>query len=521
MKVLLPESAIHFRHACTLVLVLLLLAGTSAAFADVFGRLQFSVKNADDETPLAGAKITLHDTAGVHADMSLLTDKDGAALSPPLEIRLWNVSVTAELFEIDVRQVQVSADISTPVEVLLEPLKETVVKITGTKDLVSPSQTSDSHQRDHIFIMKFPYNVANPQNLANLETTNPGTVQDSNNQVHARGEHASTMIYVGGVPIPGANQGRIGQVLTPSTVQSADVLTGAYAPEYGEETAAILNLDLRSGSMKPSEDFTFGGGLFPALLSGGATALTHNGATGNVDANFSGQLGAFINPSGSSDADSDSANAARRLGYFLDFSGRATDVATQAPQPDQQNAHNAGTDENMFGNFNYTLGSSDKLSLTLNDDPAYSQIANRTGLPSEYATVGQGYGYAGHLSAAQAAAEGIGTQQQDGQDINQRDLNQFAILNWQHTINATTTSNFSMGYIRSELDLTNNNPAVNLNNLPADNSIEFNPESRAIPAMHRCKAASPAPLAPTPTRWAPSTTTNRAPNPINSPRPVN
>ena len=129
----------------------------------------------------------------------------------------------------------------------------------------------------------------------------------------------------------------------------------------------------------------------------------------------------------------------------------------------------------MFGNFNYTLGSGDKISVTMNDDPAYSQIANRTGLPASFANVGQGYGYAGHLSAAQAAMEGIGTQQQDGQDINQRDLNQFAVLNWQHTVNPTTTSNVSVGYTRSELDLTNNNPAVNLNNLPADNSIEFNP----------------------------------------------
>ena len=105
------------------------------------------------------------------------------------------------------------------------------------------------------------------------------------------------------------------------------------------------------------------------------------------------------------------------------------------------------------------LGSRDKITLTLNNDPAYSQIANRTGLPDYFASVGQGYGYAGHLSAAQAAAEGIASQQADGQDINQRDLNQFAVFNWQHTINPTTTSNVSVGYTKSNLNLTNNNPA--------------------------------------------------------------
>ena len=69
MKVTLLSST-RFGHTRMLLLAVLVLLGASAAFADVFGRLQFSVKNADDEKPVAGATITLHDTAGVHADMT-------------------------------------------------------------------------------------------------------------------------------------------------------------------------------------------------------------------------------------------------------------------------------------------------------------------------------------------------------------------------------------------------------------------------------------------------------------------
>jgi hypothetical protein len=379
----------------------IVLAGASPAFADVFGRLRFTVKNADDEKPIAGAKIALHDTAGVHADVSLLTDKDGAALSQPLEIRPWGVTAESELFRPDTRQVQVVADTNTAVEVLLEPLREKVVKITGQKQLVTATQTTTASHVDQTFVQTFPTNVANPLSLGSLETANPGFVADSVNQVHARGEHTSTTIVIDGFALPGANQRRIGQVLAPAEVQSADVLTGAYAPEYGGETAAILNMNLRSGSIKPTEDLRIGAGGFSTF-------------TGELS--MSGQTGPPI------DRSSDTANGAKRFGYFIDFAGRTTDNAVEPPQPDQQTAHNAGSNENLFGNFNYTPGSRDKITLTMNDDPAQSEIANRTGLPAYFASVGQGFGYAGHLSAADASAQGIVSQQVDGQDINQRDL---------------------------------------------------------------------------------------------------
>ena len=440
--------------ARAILLAVIVLVGASTAFANVYGRLQFTVKNADDEKPVVGAKITLHDTAGVHADTSLLTDKDGMALSQPLEIRLWGVTVTSELFQPDTRQVQVAADTNTPIEVLLEPLKEKVVTITGQKQLVTATQTVNVSRRDQPFIKTFPLNPANPLNLANLVGTNPGIVSDAINVEHPRGECGSTTIVIDGFALPGANQGRIGQVLVPSEIQSADVLTGAYAPEYGGECAAILNMNLRSGSITPTGDVSFGGGSFSTYCG---------------ELSLSGQAGPPI------DSSNDTADSAKRFGYFIDLAGRTTANAVQPPQPDQQTAHNAGSNDNLFGNFNYTLGPRDKITLTLNDDQANSQIANRTGLPDSFASVGQGFGYTGHLSAAEAATEGIGSQQADGQDINQRDLNQFSLLNWQHEINPTTTSTLSVGYIKFNLGLTNNNPAINLSALPFDNSIEFNP----------------------------------------------
>src|SRR5207248_2478328 len=137
-----------------------------------------------------------------------------------------------------------------------------------------------------------------------------------------------------------------------------------------------------------------------------------------------------------------------------------------------------GESQIYFGNFTYNFSPSDNVSFTLNESPAYTQVSNRTGLPAEFADVGQGFGYAGHLSAADAAAAGIVSQQQAGQDVYQRDLNEFGALNWRHTFNPHLSGLFSVGIVHAGLDILNSNPAVDLNNLPADNSIEFNPDIR-------------------------------------------
>src|SRR5947209_2932763 len=115
----------------------LCLATAGSAHADVVGRLHFSVKNAADEKPIAGAKITLHDTANVRADVTLTTDAQGGATTGQLDNRTWHVTTEAENSQPDTRDVTVIADTTSEVEMLLEPLKEQVIRITAARSLLN------------------------------------------------------------------------------------------------------------------------------------------------------------------------------------------------------------------------------------------------------------------------------------------------------------------------------------------------------------------------------------------------
>jgi outer membrane receptor protein involved in Fe transport len=424
------------------------------ALADVYGRLRIVVKNADDEKPIAKATITLEDSANVHPKTTLTTGADGTVTTGQLESRPWHVSVEADQFQLDKRDVTVANDTTTEVEILLEPLKEKVIKITGQRIVVKSGDTSNTQKRDQNFQQKFPSAGSNPQSLQKLVLTTPGMAQDSNGQAHPRGEHSATTVYINGFQLPGAFQGRGGQVLSPTAIQNIDILTGGYAPEYGSETAAILNVNLRSGTLKPFQSYDVQAGTF---------------STGFTDLTFGGQIG---RPYG---LPNDDGLSARELAYLFDFTGRTTANAVEPPQPNIQTAHNRGQSGTFFGNFDFHLSSKDTLGVTLADNPANTQVANRTGLPDSYAQFGQGFGYAGALSRQQALAMGIGSQKADGQDINQTDHNEFGVVSWRRTLSSTTSSFLSVGLVHSGLDTTNNNPLVNLGNLPVDNSIEFNP----------------------------------------------
>jgi hypothetical protein len=444
----------------------LVIATTGIARADVFGRLRIKVTDAATEKPIASAKIILTDSAGVNAPITLTTDATGVATSPPLQNRTWTVVTSADAFQKDTQSVSVVADVISDVEILLEPAKEKTIKITAERDRIRTGDAASSVLSSDT-INKFPLTGSNRQALNKTVRANPGFVDDSVNQSHPRGEHAATSIYINGFLLPGAFQGRAGQFLSPEAIQTIDVITGGFAPEYGSETAAALNLTLKSGTIAPLRLFTLSGGGFGT----GEAALTLGGQSGDT----------------------------HKLGYLINYNGRSTENAIEAPQPNRQNAHNRQTNQTFFANFDYGLTPTDQLTLTVNTAPASTQIANRTGLGASYASVGQGFGYAGRRNAdgtipgdSEADTIVLGSQQDLGQRITQDDNNTFGTLQLRRQINPSTSAILSFGSSESKQNLNNttsgNSPDFSVSALPIDSSIEFHPTVRRTYKQNQLQA---------------------------------
>ena len=448
--------------ACLLAAALCLAA--CAAHADVFGRLRVVVHDEADK-PIQSAVVTFHDPAGVRADLKDKTDADGVVLSPPLEIRPWSVTTEVVTFNTDTRSATVIADTSTEVDVRL--IKRVIAGRGGTV-IVGRSLTTNAGRLTAQSLQTIPAAGANPQNFSKVLLLNPGFVESSVNVVHPRGEHASTSIYFNGVELPGALQGRAGPLFSPDIIQSADIQTGGFSPEYGGETAAILNLSLRSGPIQPFQTVNLGAGGYGTL---------------DQELTFGGQGGASVGQAGP-------------FRYLFNVINRTTQNAVEPPQPGHQDAHNHARTLTGFGNLEYVMGTNDQFSLVLNTAPGQTQVANRYGLPDKYVPVGQGYGYGGARNAdggeagvtADPAVVGsqtlkIASQQGAGQDVYQNDENSVGLLSYRHNFGGALTGLLSASASSARLDIRNHSPSIDLNSIdPAtgyltaiDNSIEFNP----------------------------------------------
>ena len=419
------------------------------------GHLQITVTNVDDNQPITGAQVTISDPQGIRPAVVIPTDAAGRALSPGLEPQTWSIRVTAPHFEIEKRQIAVTSGATLELTLTAEPLEETI-KVASQITPLKPRNTSTSTSRNKTFSEKFPIEATNPQQLTGLMVSNPGMVQNSANQVHPRGEHSATSIYMNGFQLGGAAQGRFGPVLDPEVLESLEIMTGGFAPEFAGG-AAILDTTPQSGTAKPFVTGEFGGGNFG----------NRSGAV-----SFGGQAGA---PTGSQDKDG---NPEKVLSYYVRASGRATSNALEAPQPGHQTAHNSGHSANVFGRFDLNPSPSDHFSLMLNASPAKTDVANRVGLPDSFAPYGQGFGFGGALSRAEAGLQGIVSQEEAGQDIYQKDENAFGVIQWRQKFSDQLSGLLSIGMDQSKLDTLNNNPEVDLGNLPADSSIEYDPTVR-------------------------------------------
>src|SRR5882672_5608532 len=87
----------------------------------------------------------------------------------------------------------------------------------------------------------------------------PGVAQDSFGQVHVRGDHGNLQFRIDGVQLPeGINV--FGQALETRLAQSVSLITGALPAQYGFRTAAVVDIQTKSGLLEPGGSISVYGG---------------------------------------------------------------------------------------------------------------------------------------------------------------------------------------------------------------------------------------------------------------------
>jgi hypothetical protein len=215
----------------------------------------------------------------------------------------------------------------------------------------------------------------------------PDVAQDSFGQFHVRGEHNGLQYRLNGIVLP-EGISVFGQSLDPRLISSMSLITGALPAEYGLRTAGIIDLKTKSGVIDP----------------GGAVSI-YGGSHGEVTPSF--------NYGGSSG----------NINYFVSGDFLRNDLGIESPDGKSNPLHDHTKQYHGFAYIEDILDEENRLSAALSTSTGYFQIPNRSGQQPGLT----------NADGSPLTVNGQTTYPSENLDENQREINHFIVLGWQHS----------------------------------------------------------------------------------------
>jgi hypothetical protein len=215
----------------------------------------------------------------------------------------------------------------------------------------------------------------------------PDVAQDSFGQFHVRGEHNGLQYRLNGIILP-EGISVFGQSLDPRLISSMTLITGALPAEYGLRTAGIIDLKTKSGVIDPGGSVSLYGGSHGQV----SPSFNYGGTSGNVN-------------------------------YFVSGDFLHSDLGIESPDGSSDPLHDHTKQYHGFAYVEDILDEENRLSAALSTSTANFQIPNRAGLqPGNTNADGTPLEVSGQTGYPSALL-----------DENQREVNHFAVVSWQHS----------------------------------------------------------------------------------------
>ncbi|MBN8734891.1 MAG: TonB-dependent receptor [Xanthomonadales bacterium] len=237
-----------------------------------------------------------------------------------------------------------------------QPVTLDTVHVNATLDRarngLSPSTGSSEYVIDRQAIAQLPLGASTPLNQVVLQA--PGVVQDSFGQLHVRGDHANLQYRINGVMLPESISG-FGQSLDTRMIESVKLLDGALPAQYGERTAAVVDITTRN------------------------RAQAGNGGDVGITGGSFGTLNPFASTWGSSG----------RWSWFLTANYLQNDAGIENPTSSRNPVHDRTHQVKGFGDISYLVNDSTRLGFMFGVTNNRFQIPNNPNQQPEFGYLDQ------------------------------------------------------------------------------------------------------------------------------------
>ncbi|TKB74884.1 MAG: TonB-dependent receptor [Nitrospira sp.] len=313
----------------------------------------------------------------------------------------YSVSAVQDTYRSEYIVLKIGIEASDPITLTLSKTKEIALEVRSLLAPIQYKASSETYSVSRKDIETLPR--GNNVELQDVLITIPGAVYGSLKQVHIRQDHANLQLRIDGVPIPDTVSSTFSDVISPRAWERADIILGGMEAQYGNKTAAVLDITTKSGT-KP--------GFGSAQMFGGSNN------TINPSIEYGGTIG-------------------EKFRFYALNSHTATNRGIEPPTLGHSVFHGQSERNQTFIRGDYQLDNSNNFSFVfLNSVAKYQIPTSPDGQPNVFTT--------GLLQAQNPLFSPVASQ---AIDENQKENNQYGHMVWRHDVNSKNFFSLS-GYVR-------------------------------------------------------------------------
>jgi len=311
----------------------------------------------------------------------------------------YSVSAIQDTYRSEYIVLKIGAEASDPITLTLSKTKEIALEVRSPLAPIQYKASSETYSVSRKDIETLPR--GNNVELQDVLITIPGAVYGSLKQVHIRQDHANIQLRIDGVPIPDTVSSTFSDVISPRAWERADIILGGMEAQYGNKTAAVLDITTKSGT-KP--------GFGSAQMFGGSNN------TINPSLEYGGTIG-------------------EKFRFYVLNSHTATNRGIEPPTLGHSIFHGQSERNQTFMRGDYQLDNSNNFSFVFLNSVAKYQIPTLPGQTPN--AIIPGLILPGGFSAVPSEMV----------DENQKENNQYGHMVWRHDVNSSNFFSLS-GYVR-------------------------------------------------------------------------
>ncbi|MCX5720991.1 MAG: TonB-dependent receptor [Nitrospirae bacterium] len=396
------------------------------------------------ESTLIAGSVQSQDLRRVGQVLVEVKDQEGALVATGLsnEAGEFRISVPADgTYSVSARQdsyrseyvvMKIGTEPPGPVVLTLSKTREIALEVRSSLAPIHDKLSSETYAVSRKDIEELPR--GNNVELQDVLLTIPSASYGSLKQVHIRQDHANLQLRIDGVPIPDTVSSTFSDVISPRAWERADIILGGMEAQYGNKTAAVLDITTKSGT-KP--------GFGSAQMFGGSNQ------TASPSFEYGGTVG-------------------EKFRFYVLNSYTSTNRGIEPPTLGHSIFHGQSERNQTFMRGDYQHDNANNFSWVFLNSVAKYQIPTMPGRALDPS--GQ------MLPLLRASRPGFTPVASQAIDENQQENNQYGHMVWRHDVNSSNFFNLS-GYVRQTRATFKTDP-FNLLAYTADPTAQFSAGSQ-------------------------------------------